>query len=152
MSKVKLQAEDAADLEVMAAHLQDAILRVGDFVWLPKLRRFAGMGTRFCWEHVDVGKDRPKRGKSYYRTRSGFHFDSVLGVRARGFDRQDDEAFLVVLGMVFEPDEDGAGTVRIAFAGGAELSLDVECVDASMSDMSAPWPTDQMPQHEESPG
>lgn len=151
MSTVKLQAEDAADLEVMAAHLQDAILRVGDFVWLAKHRRFAGIGTRFCWELVDVEKGEPKRGKSFYRTRAGFHFDSVLDVKARGFDQSDAEAFLVVLGMVFEPGDDGAGTVRLEFGGGAELALEVECLDASMSDQSAPWPTDQLPAHEEGP-
>lgn len=155
MTGVKLKAEDAADLEVMAAHLQDAILRVGDFVWLARQRRFAGVATRFCWEHVDVDPEnpalsRPKKGKSFYRTRAGLHFDSVLGVKAKGFDQNDAEAFLVVLGLTFEPSEDGAGTLRIAFGGDAELALEVECLDASMSDQTAPWPTDQLPQHEES--
>lgn len=150
MTRVKLQAQDAPDLEVMAAHLQDAILRVGDFVWLPKARRFAGLGTRFCWEAVDVEKSRPKKGKSFFRTRTGFHFDNVLGVQARGFDQGDAEAFLVVLELGFEPGDDGAGTVRLAFAGGAELSLQVECLDAAMSDTAAPWQTDQLPNHAES--
>lgn len=156
MTRVKLKAEDAADLEVMATHLQDAILRVGDFVWLARQRRFAGVGTRFCWELVDIEPDnpggaRPKEGKSFYRTRTGLHFDNVLGVKARGFDQSDGEAFLVVLGINFEPGEDAAGTVRIAFGGGAELELQVECLDASMSDQTSPWPTDQLPAHEESP-
>ncbi len=151
MTTVKLKAEDATDLEVMAAHLQDAILRVGDFVWLARQRRFAGIGTRFCWELVDIAAGKPKRGKSFYRTRTGLHFDNVLGVKARGFDQSDGEAFLVVLGMTFEPGEDAAGTVRIDFGGGAELELQVECLDASMSDQSSPWPTDQLPAHEEGP-
>lgn len=155
MTRVKLQAQDASDLEVMAAHLQDAILRVGDFAWLPKTRRFAGLGTRFCWEAVDVAPDNPgaatpKKGKSFYRTRTGFHFDNVMNVRARGFDQGDVEAFLVVLELGFEPGEDEAGTVRLAFAGGAELALEVECLDAAMSDIAAPWQTAQLPKHEES--
>lgn len=150
MTTVKLKAEDAADLEVMAAHLQDAILRVGDMVWLARQRRFAGVATRFCWEHVDVAKGRPKEGKSFYRTRAGLHFDNVLSVKARGFDQNDAEAYLVLLGITFEPGDDGTGTLKLAFGGGAELALEVECLEASMSDQSAPWPTDQLPAHEES--
>lgn len=149
MNRVRLQAQDAADLEVMAAHLQDAILRVGDFVWLPKTRRFAGIATRFCWEAVDVATGKPRRGNSFYRTRSGFHFDHVMSVRARGFNQSEAEAFLVVLQLGFEPAGDEAGTIRIAFAGGAELALEVECLDAAMSDMTSPWQTDQLPKHEE---
>lgn len=149
MTTVKLKAEDAADLEVMAAHLQDAILRVGDMVWLARQRRFAGIATRFCWEHVDVVRGEPKKGKSFYRTRAGMHFDNVLNVQARGFDQGDAEAYLVLLGVTFEPGDDGAGVLRLAFGGGAELALEVECLDASMSDQSAPWPTDQLPSHEE---
>lgn len=149
MTTVKLKAEDAADLEVVAAHLQDAILRVGDMVWLARGRRFAAVATRFCWEHVDVAKGRPKEGKSFYRARTGMHFDNVLNVKARGFDQNEAEAYLVLLGLTFEPGADGAGTVRLDFGGGAELALEVECLDASMSDQSAPWPTDQLPHHEE---
>ncbi len=152
MTRVKLQAQDASDLEVMAAHLQDAILRVGDFAWLPKTRRFAGLGTRFCWEAVDVAKGTPKKGKSFYRTLTGFHFDNVTSVRARGFDQGDVEAFLVVLELGFEPGEDEAGTVRLAFAGGAELALEVECLDAAMSDIAAPWQSDQLPKHPDEHG
>lgn len=152
MTRVKLQAQDASDLEVMAAHLQDAILRVGDFVWLPKTRRFAGIGARFCWEAVDVETSKPVKGESFYRTRTGFHFDHVMSVRARGFDQGDVEAFLVVLELGFEPGEDEAGTVRLAFAGGAELALEVECLDAAMSDIAAPWQSDQLPKHPDEHG
>ena len=148
MAKVRLQALDSQDLEVLATHLQDMILRVGDMVHLPSTRRFAAIGTRFCWEHVDVEKAKPKKGKSYYRTQAGFHFDSVTGVRMQGFAQDDGEALMVLLSLAFEETQDGAGVVRLSMAGGAEIELTVECIDAAMSDLSAPWPTDQLPSHE----
>jgi DUF2948 family protein len=147
MAKLKFAAQDAEDLEVLATHLQDMILRVGDIAYLKSVRRFAAVGTRFCWEHVDVARNRPKTGKSFYRARTGFHFDGVERVQMRGFEQGDEEAFLVVLGLTFEATGDGAGTIAIILGGGADIRLDVECIEASMSDLSAPWPTDQMPRH-----
>ena len=42
-AKPTLAAEDAADLEILSARLQDAVARVGDLVWLHKARRFAAL-------------------------------------------------------------------------------------------------------------
>jgi len=44
-----LAAEDAADLEVISARLQDAVAKVKDLVYLPKRRRFAALFNRFQW-------------------------------------------------------------------------------------------------------
>jgi len=42
-----LAAEDAADLEVISARLQDAVAQMKDLVYLPKRRRFAALFNRF---------------------------------------------------------------------------------------------------------
>ena len=42
--------QDAEDLEIISARLQDAVAQVKDFVWLPKSRRFAALFNRFKWE------------------------------------------------------------------------------------------------------
>ena len=50
----------------------------------------------------------------------------------------------------FEPGDNApGGRVRLAFAGGGDVELTVECVDAALADVSAPWPTSSMPAHEE---
>jgi hypothetical protein len=50
----------------------------------------------------------------------------------------------------FEPGEEApGGRVRLAFAGGGDVELTVECVDAALADISAPWPTTSTPVHEE---
>ena len=38
--RLKLLALDEEDLAVLSAHVQDAVLKVGDLVYLPKEQRF----------------------------------------------------------------------------------------------------------------
>ena len=37
---LRLIALDAEDLAVLSAHVQDAVLKVGDINWLPREKRF----------------------------------------------------------------------------------------------------------------
>jgi hypothetical protein len=37
--------------------------------------------------------------------------------------------------------------MSLTFAGGAALRLEVECLDAWLSDISAPWSTQRRPAH-----
>jgi len=39
------------------------------------------------------------------------------------------------------------GIVVLSFAGGGALRFDVECIDAWLSDLSAPWSTKLRPDH-----
>ena len=54
MPDLKLIALDAEDLGVISAHLQDAVLRVGDMVYLPNEKRFVAMANRFDWAQANV--------------------------------------------------------------------------------------------------
>ena len=55
---LKLIALDADDLSVISAHLQDAVLKRGDIVWLPAEKRFALALRRFDWEGATQGQKR----------------------------------------------------------------------------------------------
>ena len=46
---LRLMACDPEDLAVHAAHVQDAILRVGDMIYLPREKRFVLSLKRFDW-------------------------------------------------------------------------------------------------------
>jgi hypothetical protein len=50
MDLLRLLALDQEDLAIVSAHLQDAVVRVGDIAYLPKERRFALLARRFDWE------------------------------------------------------------------------------------------------------
>ena len=46
MPDLKLIALDAEDLAVISAHLQDAVMKVGDLAFLPREKRFAAVANR----------------------------------------------------------------------------------------------------------
>src|SRR5262245_5336536 len=68
MPELTLIAFDADDLSVISAHLQDAVLKVGDVAYLPREKRFAAVGNRFDWaEAIGDGK---RRSSLYARRQS----------------------------------------------------------------------------------
>jgi Protein of unknown function (DUF2948) len=146
---LKLKAEDAEDLKVFSAHLQDALVRVGDIGYLPRKHRLAMTLNRFCWEAPPAkvaGKD------AYARVTAGVHFDGVLSVKTRGLDRNNPEGLLYLLALEPHIDADGAGTIELVFAGGASIIAEVECIDASLFDLGEPWLTENRPMHEAGEG
>lgn len=137
-----LAAQDAEDLEILSARLQDAVARLGDLVYLPKKRRFAGVFNRFKWEDG-------KRGD--LRVRAGLHFDGVLAVRSKNLKRGASDAVVSLLTITFTPKapDDPAGSVELVFAGGGAILLEVECLDAGLADVSADWAARGRPVHED---
>lgn len=141
---LRLIANDAEDLSILSASLQDAVAKVGDFSFLPEERRFAFVANRFLWEVAG------KRSLGLFgRVRSGIHFDDVLSVKHYHLRTDAKEAVVDLLAIGFEQGEDGTGAVMLNFAGGGAIRLDVESINAQMSDISAPWRTRLKPKHEE---
>src|SRR5947209_6836985 len=140
MSGLKLLAQDHEDLKVISAHLQDAVMRVGDMVYLPKRRRFVAVVNRFCWEHCG---EKPAGS----RVQTGLHFDSVLKVQSRDVRQDDPDAVAGLLAIDFLPDETGGGSIDLVLCGGGLIRLTVECIDACLSDISEPRPARVRPQH-----
>ena len=138
-----LAAEDAADLEVISARLQDAVAQLKDLVYLPRKRRFAAVFNRFRWE------EDAKRGDQ--RVRSGLHFDGVLSVKSSKLKRGAPEGVVSLLAIRYTPKggEDPGGTVELTFAGGGALKLDVEMIDAGLTDLGGVWAARGRPAHEE---
>jgi hypothetical protein len=144
MTRETLAAQDADDLQVISARLQDAVARVGDLVWLPKARRFAALVNRFKWETAETRKG------DNLRVRAGLHFDGVLSVRSHNVLRGAPDAVVSLLAIRFTPKsgEDPGGTVDLIFAGGGAIQLEVECIDAGLSDVSGEWAARGRPEHQ----
>lgn len=139
MSRLKLLAQDEEDLKIISAHLQDAVMRVGDLAYLPRRRRFAVVMNRFCWE--ECGEHPPGS-----RVESGLHFDSVLKAQSRGV-RQDDPDALAGLLAINYTVSSGGGTIDLVLCGGGLIRLTVECIDACLTDLSEPRPAVARPAH-----
>ncbi|MBK0399825.1 DUF2948 family protein [Limibaculum sp. M0105] len=133
---LRLRAETADDLQIVSALVQDAVGKVGDVAWLPKKRRLVVLMNRFRWE--DAARARGAR-RPFERVRTALTLDGVMAVKARGISPADREAVYALLALDFEPGEDCSGRIVARLAGGAELAAEVECLDASLEDLTRPW-------------
>ena len=82
------------------------------------------------------------------RVRTILQFGSVIGVQARRLRPGVKDAVLELLTLSFQPQQAPGGLISLQFAGDGDLQVAVECIDAIMADVSAPWPTPRRPQHE----
>ena len=141
LDRLRLHALDCEDLSLISAHLQDALIRVGDIAFLPGKRRFALIGSRFDWAAELDGR--------LERCRCGLHFEGVQRVRCQNVSRERPDAILELLAVTFEPDVDPpSGVVRLFFAGGASIALEVECVEAQLCDVGPRWKVAARPAHD----
>ena len=131
-----LLAEDADDLAVISAALQDAVAKVGDISFEAKARRLTIVFNRFRWE-----------ADQRQRVRAALQLGGVLGVQARKIRRDRKDAVVELLTISFEGGDPPGGVLTLSFAGGGDLRADVECIDAVLADVSQPWPTPREPKH-----
>src|ERR687894_100746 len=80
METLKLVALDKEDLEIISAHLQDAVLKVSDVIWRPNEKRLVLGLNRFDWEAAQW--DKPE----YRRRRTALRFDCVKSSKCRHVD------------------------------------------------------------------
>ncbi|HWE45744.1 MAG TPA: DUF2948 family protein [Caulobacteraceae bacterium] len=141
-SGLRLLAQDADDLQIISAALQDAVAKVGDIHWEQRGRSLTIEFNRFRWEDAD--------GK-LERVRTGLQLGGVMAVKARRLRRDVKGAVVELLALDFLPGEAPGGIIAFEFAGGGDLRAEVECIDAVMADLSKPWPARKQPDHGPNP-
>jgi len=140
---IRLAAFDEEDLAVISAHVQDAVLKVGDMVYLPKEHRFAIAMNRFTWERADG-----RRQRTYERRRTALTFDRVASAKVSHIERSRPEAVLELLAVNFDATDPPAGLVTLVFAGGGAVQLSVEVIEARLADLGPAWETGAKPSHD----
>ncbi len=148
MDRLRLIAFDGEDLGIIAAHVQDAVLKIGDLNYLPSEKRFVLALNRFVWEKaVDGGSN-----KSFERRKTVLHFERVFSVQSLALDQNNRDAVLSILTIRHEAGDaetpNAAEFIEIVFAGGATLRLSVECIEAQLTDLAASWETSSRPEHD----
>ena len=141
MGELKLLALDGEDLEVIAAHAQDAVVRVADMGFAKSDHRFALLLNRYAWEEDS------NRGKGQ-RRRTALRIERVDSVNTSGIDLKAREGVLELLSVSFTPGEAPAGEVTLYFAGGGTVRLAVECLEVKLHDLGAAWAAAGRPAHE----
>lgn len=134
---LKLRAEDAEDLAILSAALQDAAVPIGDMRFFPEEKRFMLAASRYRWE-----ADRGVKAGGGERITSALIFEHVRHVRRRGLDQGDSERILALLAL-----EPGEGIVDLLFSGGAAIRLEVEKLVCRLDDFGEAWPTIFRPEH-----
>lgn len=145
MQPLRIFAEDADDLTVISASVQDAVTKAENLRYEARHRRFAIELNRFRWEEA-VGK---KKREPKTRIRSLLAVDGVMNVKARGVNKADPDMVYSLLSITFKPDDEPpGGVITLLFAGDGELALEVEAIDVSLLDSDYEWTTRHTPSHE----
>src|SRR5437764_3732668 len=76
--RLRLRAEDAEDLAVISACLQDALVSVRDLAYDREARSFVLVANRFRWERCGDGE------AIFERSLCGLAFDAIEHVAYRG--------------------------------------------------------------------
>jgi hypothetical protein len=139
MTRLKLSALDPADLEIISAHMQDAVIVLGDVRYLKHERKFALIANRFVWQ-----TEKPP----YERRRTGLSFDRVIAAKSQRISQGADDAVLSLLTISFLPDVAPSGTIVLTFSGGGQINLEVECIEARLEDLGPAWETPNLPSHD----
>jgi hypothetical protein len=137
--ELKLLALDREGLKVISAHVQNTCVKRSGMAWLPKQRRFVLGGMRYDWVGAKTGPAE--------RVSSVLRFDRVLRVSHLGLSDKDKDAPLNLLAVRFEKTDPPAGMIILAFADGALVRLDVECVEAELRDLGDRVPAEACPGH-----
>lgn len=140
---LKLRAEDAEDIKVIAAVMQDAIAPLTEMLYRPEEKNFILVVHRFRWDEcIDVTTSQPKRD-CYERIACALDIIGVEGVQKVGIDQTNTALMLDLLTV-----EMADGALEIIFAGNARLRLKVAAGwQIRLKDFGDPWPTQLQPCH-----
>jgi hypothetical protein len=146
---LKLRAEDADDLAVISAVVQDALIAVKDLTYDRTQRRFTLVVNRFRWERRPDAAAEAANEALFERTLCAVSFGAVDSASYRGFRRRNHERILSLLAIrpTNEPGGAKPGSIDLEFSGGATLRLGVSAIQVHATDIGEAWPTAWQPDH-----
>jgi len=134
---VKLHAQHHSHIEVISAHMQDAIVSASSLIHEADQKSFKLLGNRFCWEKF-LNPDNPIK----VRVHAGIHFDHVIKVKKKNIHLHHPEKLYNLMAMRAHENE-----VLLTFSEHAEIQLKVEQISCKMADLHEPYPTQFLPAH-----
>ena len=144
MSKkyLKLLAYTKEDLNVISAHLQDAIVFASDIAYLKKNRILLIQLNRFMWEDVEKGVFRKNK-----RIRTVLKFDNVMHVVSKNINQNDKNVCLDFLAIESKIKADKSYDINLIFSGGAIVEINSEVIEVKLDDQGSPWVSKAKPKH-----
>ncbi|MDB3891687.1 DUF2948 family protein [Alphaproteobacteria bacterium] len=145
---LRLRARDDADLEVLSALLQDAILPGSDLHYDTGSGRVIMVVNRFCWENdplADVTNE--DGGPVFERALCGIQFHTVTKVLQLDMPNDRRAALLNILAVQPAAMDGGETAIDILFSGGATLRLVVDEIEILAEDIEDTRPSMIQPDH-----
>lgn len=140
---LKLLAQDAEDIQIIAAVLQDAIAPVEDMAYRAGEKSFVMVVQRFCWDCLQGEASKPPEGESpFARINCALDITGVEQVQYLGLEPKAVGGLLELLTLKLE--EDG---LYLIFAGGGKVRLKLENWQVRLRDFGESWPVCCCPRH-----
>ena len=134
---MKLNAIDTEELKIIATVLQDGLIEVNDVKYLPSIRTFIVMITRFMWEEKIVNK-------TNNRTKAVLVFEDVLAVHSKNIDQMDKAKVLELLAFNFYYNKSKNIEIELLFNNDATIKLETEVVQAKLEDQGEYWTVEEV--------
>ncbi|HEX3863226.1 MAG TPA: DUF2948 family protein [Stellaceae bacterium] len=144
---LRLRAEDAEDLAVISACLQDALVAVRDLAYDRDERSFVLVANRFRWEGDGA---EATEGAAFERILCGLAFDDIDAVSYRGFYRSEEDRILSLLAIRWTDGvtaSSGGGMIDLEFSEDATIRLSAPAIRCRARDLGEAWPTPWRPSH-----
>jgi len=139
---LSLMAKDEEDLQILSVYLQDAILLLKEVRYLPEEKKFIAVLNRFRWEAQ--GDEIERSEATYERVHTGLCIEHVTRVASKGIDMENKEAFLSLLALHYDHDNQ----LEMVFAGGGVIRMNLEKLSLFLQDLDQSWPTKWRPLHD----
>lgn len=137
LNRMKLNAIDTEELKIIATVLQDGLIEVNDVKYLPSIRTFIVMITRFMWEEKIVNK-------TNNRTKAVLVFEDVLAVHSRNIDQMNKTKVLELLTFNFYYNKSKNIEIELLFNNDATIKLETEVVQAKLEDQGESWTVEEV--------
>jgi len=144
--KLSLIAQNEEDLVVISTLCQDSIIKIANIKWAKKSKRFYLLINRFCWELNDLSK---KKSSNMLRINSLMSFNSVLSVKSAGIQQNNNSDITSLLTINYNFFNFEKQAIDLIFSGNSQISLNIECIDVFLKDISEPFEgtTSKQPKH-----
>ena len=148
---LRLVAQDEADIEVVSALLQDAIIAGSDMHFDAQNSCFLIVANRFCWERPALADVNASSGGAVHeRALCGLRISHVFDVQKRHWPTDWRAAFFNILALkpVAVSQQDDGFVMEFSFSGGPSLRLITEQINLVLGDLDDGRPTNLQPRHD----
>ena len=148
---LRLAAKDEADLEVVSALLQDAIIAGADMHYDAQHDCFMIVANRFCWERPALADMNDSTGGAVHeRALCGLRINHVIAVQKRRWPADWRSAFLNLLALkpLAMSQQDSGCMMEFSFSGGPSMRLKTKQIDIVVGDLDSGRPTNLQPRHD----